>query len=148
MGQVAGFKSVDRTIAFLKSTPHEVQLLTRLPAGLNRIVPTYEKTGGNERSRLMNVYKEFIKELETKGHPQPSDGSFRVFSWHFPFATWNSPYTFKNAGHYFEDCLRWQMDAGRLLHAWTIGGHLDLLQGELMWLPAGVAETLARWLPE
>lgn len=145
-GQVAGFKSVDRTIAFLKSTPREVQLLTRLPAGLNRIVPTYEKTERNERRRLMNAYKEFVRELETKGHPQPRDGSFRVVSWHFPFATWNSPYTFKNAGHSFDDCLRWQMDAGRLLHAWTIGGHLDLMHGELMWLPTGVAESLARWL--
>ncbi|MCJ1345640.1 hypothetical protein MMC31_003848, partial [Peltigera leucophlebia] len=146
IGQVAGFKSVDRTIAFLKSTPLEVQLLTRLPTGLNRIVPTYEKTERNERRRLMTAYKESVKELETKGHPQPRDGSFRVVSWHFPFATWNSPYTFKNAGHSFDDCLRWQMDAGRLLHAWTIGGHLDLMHGELMWLPAGVAETLARWL--
>lgn len=145
-GQVAGFKSVDRTIAFLKSTPREVQLLMRLPAGLNRIVPTYEKTERNERRRLMNAYKELVRELETKGHPQPRDGSFRVVSWHIPFATWNSPYTFKNAGHSFDDCLRWQMDAGRLLHAWTIGGHLDLMHGELMWLPTGVAESLARWL--
>lgn len=146
IGQVAGFKSVDRTIAFLKSTPREVQLLKRLPAGLNRIVPTYEKTEKNERRRLMIAYKEFFKEIETKGHPQPRDGSFTVVSWHFPFATWNSPYTFKNAGHSFGDCLRWQMDAGRLLYAWTIGGHLDLMHGELMWLPTGVAEKLAQWL--
>lgn len=145
-GQVAGFKSVDRTIAFLKSTPREVQLLTRLPAGLNRIVPTYGKTEKNERRRLKNAHKEFVREIEAKGHPQPRDGSFRVVSWHFPFATWSSPYTFKNAGHSFDECLRWQMDAGRLLHAWTIGGHLDLMHGELMWLPAGVAESLARWL--
>lgn len=145
-GQVAGFKSVDRTIAFLKSTPREVQLLTRLPAGLNRIVPNYGKTEKNERRRLKNAYREFVREIETKGHPQPRDGSFRVISWHFPFATWNSPYTFKNAGHSFDECLRWQMDAGRLLHAWTIGGHLDLMHGELMWLPGGVAESLARWL--
>lgn len=146
VGQVAGFKSVDRTIAFLKSTPREVQLLTRLPAGLNRILPTYRKTEQNERRRLKNAYREFVREIETKGHPQPRDGSFRVVSWHFPFATWNSPYTFKNAGHSFDECLRWQMDAGRLLHAWTIGGHLDLMHGELMWLPGGVAESLARWL--
>lgn len=145
-GQVAGFKSVDRTIAFLKSTPREVQLLTRLPTGLNRIVPIYGKTEKNERRRLMSAHKEFVREIETKGHPQPRDGSFRVVSWHFPFATWNSPYTFKNAGHFFNDCIRWQIDAGRLLHAWTIGGHLDLRHGELMWLPAGVAESLARWL--
>lgn len=145
-GQVAGFKSVDRTIAFLKSTPREVQLLTRLPTGLNRIVPNYGKTEKNERRRLTNAHKEFVREIEAKGHPQPRDGSFRVVSWHFPFATWNSPYTFKNAGHSFDNCLRWQMDAGRLLHAWTIGGHLDLMHGELMWLPAGVAESLARWL--
>lgn len=145
-GQVAGFKSVDRTIAFLKSTPREVQLLTRLPTGLNRIVPTYRKTEKNERRRLTNAHKELVREIETKGHPQPRDGSFRVVSWHFPFATWNSPYTFENAGHAFDNCLRWQMDAGRLLHAWTIGGHLDLMHGELMWLPAGVAESLARWL--
>lgn len=145
-GQVAGFKSVDRTIAFLKSTPREVQLLTRLPTGLNRIVPTYGKTEKKERKRLTNAHKEFVREIEAKGHPQPRDGSFRVVSWHFPFATWNSSYTFKNAGHSFDNCLRWQMDAGRLLHAWTIGGHLDLMHGELMWLPAGVAESLARWL--
>lgn len=145
-GQVAGFKSVDRTIAFLKSTPREVQLLSRLPTGLNRFVPNYGKTEKNERRRLTNAYKEFVREIESKGHPQPRDGSFRVVSWHFPFATWSSPYTFKNAGHSFDNCLRWQMDAGRLLHAWTIGGHLDLMHGELMWLPAGVAESLARWL--
>lgn len=145
-GQGAGFKSVDRTIAFLKSTPREVQLLTRLPNGLSRIVPNYGKTEKNERRRLTNAHKEFVREIEAKGHPQPRDGSFRVVSWHFPFATWNSPYTFKNAGHSFDNCLRWQMDAGRLLHAWTIGPHLDLMHGELMWLPAGVAESLARWL--
>lgn len=121
-------------------------MLTRLPAGLNRIVRTYEKTKKNERRRLMGAYKEFVRELESRGHPQARDGSFRIVSWHFPFATWNSPYKFKNAGHSFDDCLRWQMDARRSLHAWTIGGHLDLMHGELMWLPAGVAESLARWL--
>lgn len=38
------------------------------------------------------------------------------------------------------------MDAGRLLHAWTIGGHFDLTHEEVIWLPAGAAESLARWL--
>lgn len=145
-GQVAGFKSVDRMIAFLKSTPREVQLLTRIPTALSRIVPSFEKNERNGRRRLMNAYKEFVKEIESKGHPQPRDRSFRVVTWHIPFATWNSPFTFKNSGHYYEDFLRWQMDAGRLLHAWTIGGHLDLMNGEMMWLPAGVAESLAGWL--
>lgn len=145
-GPVAGFKSVDRTIAFLKSMPREVQLLTRIPAGLSRIVPTVEKSDRIERRKLMNAYREFIKEIEKKGHPQPKDGSFRVVTWHFPFATWISPFTFKNSGHFFEDLLRWQLDPGRLLHAWTIGGHLDLMHGEMMWLPSGIAETLARWL--
>lgn len=145
-GQTAGFKFVDRTIAFLKSMPREVQLIIRIPAGLSRIVPSYEKNEKTERRRLMSAYKEFIKEIETKGHPQPRDRSFRVVSWHIPFATWNSPFTFKNSGHYWEDVLRWQLDAGRLLHAWIIGGHLDLMHGEIMWLPSGVAESLARWL--
>lgn len=146
IGQVGGFKSVDRMIAFLKSTPREVRLLTRIPTGLSRIVPSFEKNERNERRRLMSAYKEFVREIESKGHPQPRDRSFRVVSWHIPFATWNSPFTFKNSGHYYEDFLRWQMDSGRLLHAWTIGGHLDLMHGEMMWLPAGVAESLARWL--
>ena len=91
----------------------------------------------------MNVYWEFVREI---GHPQPRDHSFRVVSRHIPFATWNSPFTFKNSGHYFEDFLRWQMDPGRLLHAWTIGGHLDLMNGEMMWIPPGIPECLARWL--
>lgn len=146
IGQVAGFKSVDRMIAFLKSTPREVQLITRIPTGLSRIVPSFEKNEKNERRRLMNAYREFVREIENKGHPQPRDRSFRVVSWHIPFATWNSPFTFKNSGHYFEDFLRWQMDPGRLLHAWTIGGHLDLMNGEMMWLPSGIPECLARWL--
>lgn len=93
----------------------------------------------------MNAYKYSVGAIENNGHPQPKDHSFRVLSWHIPFATWNSPFTFKNPGHYYEDFLRWQVDAGRLLHGWTIGGHLDLMHGEVMWLPAGVAESLARW---
>lgn len=146
VGQKAGFASVDRIIAFLKSMPREVQLLTRLPHGLNRFTPTYDKIDKLERKRLMNAYRQFVREIEIKGHPQPRDRSFRIVSWHIPFATWNSPFTFKNSGHYWEDFLRWQMDPGRLLHAWTIGGHLDLNYGEMMWLPPGVAECLARWL--
>lgn len=146
VGQKAGFTSVDRIIAFLKSMPREVQLLTRLPHGLNRFTPSYEKNDKLERKRLMNAYRQFVREIEIKGHPQPRDGSFRIVSWHIPFATWNSPFTFKNSGHYWEDFLRWQMDPGRLLHAWTIGGHLDLNYGEMMWLPPGVSECLARWL--
>jgi hypothetical protein len=146
VGQTAGFTSVDRLIAFLKSMPREVQLLTRLPHGLNRFTPSYEKNDRLERKRLMNAYRQFVREIETRGHPQPKDGSFRIVSWHIPFATWNSPFTFKNSGHYWEDFLRWQMDPGRLLHAWTIGGHLDLNYGEMMWLPPGVSECLARWL--
>lgn len=146
IGQKAGFNSVDRLIAFLKSMPREVQLLTRLPHGLNRFTPSYEKNDKMERKRLMNAYRQFVREIEAKGHPQPRDGSFRIVSWHIPFATWNSPFTFKNSGHYWEDFLRWQMDPGRLLHAWTIGGHLDLNYGEMMWLPPGISECLARWL--
>lgn len=146
VGQKAGFNSVDRIIAFLKSMPREVQLLTKLPHGLNRITPSYDKNDKMERKKLMNAYRQFVREIEAKGHPQPRDGSFRIVSWHIPFATWNSPFTFKNSGHYWEDFLRWQMDPGRLLHAWTIGGHLDLNYGEMMWLPSGVAECLARWL--
>ena len=146
IGQKAGFNSVDRIIAFLKSMPREVQLLTKLPHGLNRFTPSYDKNDKMERKKLMNAYRQFVREIEAKGHPQPRDGSFRIVSWHIPFATWNSPFTFKNSGHYWEDFLRWQMDPGRLLHAWTIGGHLDLNYGEMMWLPSGVAECLARWL--
>lgn len=146
IGQRAGFNSVDRIIAFLKSMPREVQLLTKLPHGLNRFTPSYDKNDKMERKKLMNAYRQFVREIEAKGHPQPRDGSFRIVSWHIPFATWNSPFTFKNSGHYWEDFLRWQMDPGRLLHAWTIGGHLDLNYGEMMWLPSGVAECLARWL--
>lgn len=146
VGQKAGFNSVDRLIAFLKSMPREVQLLARLPHGLNRFTPSYDKNDRGERKRLMNAYRQFVREIEAKGHPQPRDGSFRIVSWHIPFATWNSPFTFKNSGHYWEDFLRWQMDPGRLLHAWTIGGHLDLNYGEMMWLPPGVSECLARWL--
>ena len=146
LGQKAGFNSVDRIIAFLKSMPREVQLLTKLPHGLNRFTPSYDKNDKMERKKLMNAYRQFVREIEAKGHPQPRDGSFRIVSWHIPFATWNSPFTFKNSGHYWEDFLRWQMDPGRLLHAWTIGGHLDLNYGEMMWLPSGVAECLARWL--
>lgn len=146
IGQKAGFNSVDRIIAFLKSMPREVQLLTKLPHGLNRFTPSYDKNDKMERKRLMNAYRQFVREIEAKGHPQPRDGSFRIVSWHIPFATWNSPFTFKNSGHYWEDFLRWQMDPGRLLHAWTIGGHLDLNYGEMMWLPPGVSECLARWL--
>jgi hypothetical protein len=146
IGQTAGFASVDRLIAFLKSMPREVQLLTRLPHGLNRFTPSYEKNDKQERRRLQNAYRQFVREIEIKGHPQPRDRSFRIVSWHIPFATWNSPFTFKNSGHYWEDFLRWQMDPGRLLHAFTIGGHLDLNYGEMMWLPPGVTECLARWL--
>lgn len=146
IGQTAGFNSVDRLIAFLKSMPREVQLLTRLPHGLNRFTPSYDKNDKLERKKLMSAYRQFVREIEAKGHPQPRDGSFRIVSWHIPFATWNSPFTFKNSGHYWEDFLRWQMDPGRLLHAWTIGGHLDLNYGEMMWLPPGVSECLARWL--
>lgn len=145
-GQTAGFRAIDRWISFLKSMPREVHLLTRIPHGLNRLVPTYGKNERMERRRLMNAYKQFVKEIEARGHPQPRDRSFRVVSWHIPFATWNSPFTFKSSGHYWEDFLRWQMDPGRLLHAWTIGGHLDLNYGEMMWLPSGVAESVARFL--
>lgn len=145
-GQTAGFRAIDRWISFLKSMPREVYLLTRMPHGLNRLVPTYGKNERMERRRLMNAYKQFVKEVEARGHPQPKDRSFRVVSWHIPFATWNSPFTFKSSGHYWEDFLRWQMDPGRLLHAWTIGGHLDLNYGEMMWLPSGVAESVARFL--
>lgn len=145
-GQTAGFKAIDRWISLLKSMPREVYLLTRMPHGLNRLVPTYGKNERMERRRLMNAYKQFVREVEARGHPQPIDRSFRVVSWHIPFATWNSPFTFKSSGHYWEDFLRWQMDPGRLLHAWTIGGHLDLNYGEMMWLPSGVAESVARFL--
>lgn len=145
-GQTAGFRAIDGWISFLKSMPREVQLLTIVPAGLNRLVPTYGKNEKMERARLMRAYKQFVKEIEVRGHPQPRDGSFRVVSWHIPFATWNSPFTFKSSGHYWEDFIRWQMDPGRLLHAWTIGGHLDLSYGEMMWLPSGVAESIARFL--
>ena len=146
VAQTGGFTLVDRWIAFLKSMPREVQLLNRIPNGLSRIVPTYGKNERMERRRLMNAYKQLIREIEAKGHPQPRDRSFRVVSWHIPFATWNSPFTFKSSGHSCEDSIRWQMDPGRLLHAWTIGGHLDLNYGEMMWLPPGVAESIARWL--
>lgn len=84
--------------------------------------------------------------LNPKAIPRPETVVSGVVSWHFPFANWNSPYKFKSVGHSFDDCLRWKMHAGRILHAWTIGGHLDLMHGELMWLSAGVAESLARWL--
>lgn len=48
-GQAAGCKSVNRMIAFLKSTPREVHLLNRIPTGLSRIVPFFEKNERNER---------------------------------------------------------------------------------------------------
>ena len=147
IGQLAGFNSVDRIIAFLKSMPQEVQLFARFPHGLNRMVPLFEKQHDrNVRRRFMNAYNEFVRELEKRGHPPPRDRSFPVHSWHVPFATWNSAFTFRSSGHYCEDFLRWQMDPGRLLHAWTIGGHLDLNYGELMWIPTGPAESIARWL--
>jgi len=38
------------------------------------------------------------------------------------------------------------MDPGRLLHAFVVGGHLMLREGEVMVIPAGPAECLVRWL--
>lgn len=86
--------------------------------------------------------------MKTKATLKPGIAASEFASWHFAFATWTSPFTFKNSGHYYKDPLRWQTDVGLLLHAWIIDGHLDLIHGEMMWLPAGVAESLARWLQE
>ncbi|KAL2066053.1 hypothetical protein VTL71DRAFT_2124 [Oculimacula yallundae] len=146
------FKTMDSTIAYLQSMASDVHVFRKTPTGLSRFQPDESdaegETDAEEKAweKLMKLYEEFLKAISKRGLPQPKDRSFRLGSWHILAYSWTSSYTWSPVQDHFRWALNYQADPGKFLHAYTIGRHLDLQDGEALFVLKGPTVPLLIWL--
>lgn len=109
--------------------------------------PRYGGWPKKEVKHDLELFEDWVKQLERRGHPAPK--GVKLSSWGIPFATWTSPYSchILKTEKDCETIMCNQMDPGRLLHSFVCRGALNLEQGQVLLLPPrSPAESLVCWL--
>lgn len=134
----------DRAIQLLqvKSTA----FLSKRPS-ISAFAEQHPRYGPRPKKEIKDAFsdcEDFGSEIERRGHPAPPGQ--KVSSWGMPWAGWTSTFSWQLTKDW-ELVMFNQMDPGRLLHAFTCRGSLNLDVEQLIILPpATPAESLICWL--
>ncbi|KAK3390175.1 hypothetical protein B0H63DRAFT_464886 [Podospora didyma] len=139
---------LDKAIAALKSRPRSWELMSKPPPiQISRTDPNTDLFPEEARKAATKAMRDFMGELERHGFPQPiySDAP-RIVKWHIPFATWEGSTMYQDCGHDPELLCSYQLDPGRFLYDWVVGGRAELSPGEGVLLVNPHVGYLAQWL--
>lgn len=149
--QITTLPDFDALIVTIKSHGVRDSVLKEYPRGISRNPPVFSQANPKDKDYLTNLklLKDFSETLDKRGCPVPKDGSVaHVARWQIPYSTWHSQFSSQDQkNHSWEDVISYQMDAGKILYAFTIDRRLDLPDDEVLVLPpASAAEQLCDWL--
>ena len=149
--QITTLPDFDEIIAMIKSHPIRDSVLKEYPRGISRVPPRFSRVDEKDKDyrAKLKMLTDFSETLDKRGHPIPKDGSVpHVARWHVPYSTWHSQFSSQDQkNHSWDDVISYQMDAGKILYAFTIDRRLDLPDDEVLVLPpASAAEQLCDWL--
>ncbi|KAF2721996.1 hypothetical protein K431DRAFT_223067, partial [Polychaeton citri CBS 116435] len=139
-------EAFDRALLSLQGKSKSKDFLARKPpiSGLVASHPRYGKKEKKDFKKDLDLLEDFTKEVNKRGHPSPANEA--TTSWAIPFATWRSKFSCTMVKSW-DDVLAFQMDPGRLLHAYLHRNVLSLTPGHMVVLPPGtLGEALACWL--
>lgn len=141
-------RNVDKSIAALKGKPHEWQLLTKSPARIGQTAPIDGKIPKPDRKETVAFWRTVVGEYDRRGFPKPMPphDPLEITTWSIPYAIAGGDVLYKTCGHDFKAACKYQMDAGRLFYAWTVGKHAELRPGEGLLLMQDHVGALAEWL--
>ena len=139
---------VDRGIAYLKSVPQPWALFKKSPSGISKEEPFFEEHDKKTQKLNDEYFKDMVKQFEKHGLPQPlpPNETINIRVWNFAFATYGGNSLYMNAYHNYKILTQYQVDAGRLFYAWTVGERADLRDGEAILLHDTHMGALADWL--
>ena len=143
----AAFAAFDSAIQMLQVKPMAFLEKRPLISSFAEQQPRYGPKPKKEVKDDIDWLEDWLKQLERRGHPAPR--GTKLAGWGIPYATWTSPFSchiLKSAKD-VETIVSYQMDPGRLLHAFVCRGNVNLDQGQLLLLlPRSPAESLMNWL--
>lgn len=111
--------NIDKAISYLKSVPHPWKILKKTPSGISKVEPWYGKLEKKQMKSMKRFFKEFTKQFEKHGYPQPlpPNNNIKINTWSVPFATFGGNSIYTSCGHDFLDASMYQIDPGRFLYA-------------------------------
>ena len=121
-------------IALVKNSTRGHDVLVRKPEGFHLIPPIFEAYPQNrDVKKIADALSDYVTCMRKRGVPQfKVPTSPRITEVIMPWSTYVSPFALVNAVGSPELLTSWPQDPGRLFHAFTVGGFLDLQPGQII----------------